>query len=493
MTPDSAWFAYNLTLLPVMFSATMLGVVIGALPGLTTTMGVALVVGFTGAMSLDNGLAVLLGVFVGGVYGGSLSAILLNIPGTPSAAATAIDGHILARQGLADTAIKVTRLASVVGTGLSCLALYFLTPVLAAFSLSFQSPEFFMLAFFGVSICGSITSEDLALKGWIGGLFGVLISLVGMDDLEGAPRFTFGLVDLMSGISIIPVMIGLYAFPAVVNGLAEAKRAVATRIVPHVATKSAGVFAIVARRLDTVLKSAGVGIGIGILPGVGEDVAAWLAYDLAKKTSREKEKFGQGCYDAVIAPETANNAGCGGALIPMLLLGVPGSPPVAILLAALIMHGVRPGPMLLVESPNFVAQMAFMLFLATVCLWAVASLIARPITKILNVPAGVLLPIVAALSFIGAYAINLSRFDLWLALFFGALGWLLQKMKYSPAPIALGMILGKLLDSRFRTTLMISDGSFWPFLSRPISFVFLCVTLCLLWRQYRSRSSKTPG
>lgn len=462
-----------------LFLATSLGVIIGALPGLTTTMGVALLVGVASALPMTYTFVTLLGVFVGGVYGGSISAILLNIPGTPSAAATALDGYPFCLQGRAPFAIKVTRLSSVIGTFIGVLLLALMTPLLAQMALQFTSPEFFALGLFGVMICGSITCPDLTIKGWIGALLGILVAFVGLDDVEGAQRYTAGIPDLMSGVSIIPVMIGLYAIPEIVGYYCKITEVPPARV--SVDFSSAGVvFRKVMRRGRLIIQSALVGVGLGILPGVGEDVSAWVAYDLAKKTSREPEKFGNGSEEGIIAPEVANNAGVGGSLIPMLILGIPGSPPAAILLGALMLHGIKPGPMIELEHPGFILHMVCILFLAVLMLWAAANIILHPLMLILRVSRSYLIPCIAAFACIGAYAINLSTFDFIVVIVSGVIGFLMKLMRYSPAPVALGMILGKMIDVKFRTTLMFNDGSFMPFFTRPIACVFLLIVFYLI-------------
>ena len=284
----------------ILLMSTLLGVIIGALPGLSATMGIALLTGLTYKFPLDYTFAILLGVYVGAIYGGSMSAILLNIPGTASAAATALEGHPLALQGKAETAIKVTRLASIIGTFIGILALALIAPPLTSIALKFTSPEYFMLALFGVLICGSIVTSDIPLKGWIGGLIGLLIAQIGMDTLQGASRFDFGNNALMGGIEMVPAMIGFYAIPEVIK--AFAKHDDEDMTVNELKDKNKekiSVIRLVNGKLRLVVQSALIGLGIGALPGVGEDVAAWVAYGAAKKTSKEPEKFGTGSLSLI--------------------------------------------------------------------------------------------------------------------------------------------------------------------------------------------------
>jgi putative tricarboxylic transport membrane protein len=466
----------DISILLVLFGSTLLGVIIGALPGLSATMGIAILTGLTYQLPIAYTFAILMGVYVGAIYGGSISAILLNIPGTASAAATALDGHPLALQGQAGTAIKLTRGASIIGTFIGVLALTLITPPLAKVALMFTSPEYFMLALFGVLICGSIVSMDIPLKGWIGAIIGLLISCIGMDKLMGASRFDMGITELMSGVALVPAMIGFYAVPEVIKAFTRNERFTINKVEDSAKVK-VNILAELWRNLRVIVQSSILGVGIGILPGVGEDVAAWVSYGAAKKSSKNPEKFGTGSYEGVIAPEVGNNSAIGGALIPMLTLAVPGSPPAAVLLGALMIHSIRPGPMIMRDNPEFIYHIAALLFLSVLMLWIACLVITKPMTSILKVPTVYLMPIVASLSIVGAYAINNRSFDIIIALVFGLLGYILDKMKYSPAPIILGIILGSMIDENFRRSLMVSSGDLSIFLTRPISAFFFAVII----------------
>jgi len=502
----------------VLLGATALGVIMGALPGLTATMGIALLTGLTYNVPLQYTFAILMGIYVGGIYGGSISAILLNIPGTASAAATALDGHKLAVRGYAERTIKVTRLASIIGTFLGVVALTLIAPVMAKLALQFTSPEFFMLAFFGIMICGSVVSEDLTIKGWIAGLLGLCLAFVRYDDVEGIAKFTFGISQLQSGIQVIPAMIGFYAIPEVIkafvrdnkysvvesdeknlglfsvtfnkilNKFRSEKKEVASY--REVYEEEKFVFKEVFSKLRLIIQSAAIGLGLGALPGVGEDVAAWVAYDTGRKTSKNGDKYGTGIYEGTIGPEVGNNSAIGGAVIPLLTLGVPGSPPAAVLLGALMLHNVRPGPRIEIENPGFIAMMAALIFSAVIALWIVGMILARPMTKVLKVPTRFLMPIIAVLSIVGGYSLSMSSFDLITIFVFGIIGYLFDKMKYSAAPIILGLILGNMLDFRFRQTLITNNGSFATFVTRPISLVFLVIIAITMFSQIRSGKKK---
>ena len=363
------------------------------------------------------------------------------------------------------------------------LALALIAPPLTSIALKFTSPEYFTLALFGVMICGSIVTSDIPLKGWIGGLVGLLIAQIGMDTLQGASRFDFGNNALMGGIEMVPAMIGFYAIPEVIKAFAKHDdEDMTVNELKNKSKEKVAVIPLVYGKIRLIIQSALIGIGIGALPGVGEDVAAWVAYGAAKKTSKEPEKFGTGSYEGAIAPEVGNNAAIGGAMIPMLTLAVPGSPPAAVLLGALMIHNIRPGPMIMRDNPTFIYYVAALLFISVVALWIAGIILAKPMTKILKVPKIYLMPIVAALSIVGAYAINNRAFDIVVCLVFGILGYILDKMQYSPAPIVLGIILGNMIDENFRRALIVSDGSLSIFVTRPISLVFLVIIAITILR-----------
>lgn len=471
----------------VLFGATAVGVIIGALPGLSATMGIALLTGLTYKFPVVYTFAILMGVYVGAIYGGSISAILLNIPGTASAAATALEGYNMAKAGKAELAIKVTRAASIIGTFIGVLALAMLAPPLTKVALMFTSPEYFMLALFGVLICGSIVSNDIPLKGWIGGMLGLLAACIGMDKLMGASRFDFGITDLMSGISMVPAMIGFYAIPEVIKAFCKDDTVEVQELGSHERVNS---FKIAFGHMRVIIQSALLGVGIGALPGVGEDVAAWVSYDTARKTSKHPEQFGTGCFEGIIAPEVANNSAIGGATIPMLTLAVPGSPPAAVLLGALMVHNIQPGPMIMRDNPTFIYHIAALILFAVAALWIVGMIIAKPMTKILKVPTVYLMPIVAVLSVVGAYALNIKFFDITIALVFGVIGYILDKMNYSPAPIVLGLILGSMIDENFRRALTVSSGDFSIFVTRPISLVFFAVIILTVLNNVRPKKKR---
>ncbi len=455
------------------FWATQLGIIIGMLPGLTATMGVALLTTLTFKMAANEALLILICMYVGAIYGGSRSAILLNIPGTPANAATAVDGHPLAQSGNAGKAIGIATTGSFLGSiiGLICLSIF--TPLIGNFALNFQSFEFFTLAIFGVVICGNLTAPKDPLKGWIAGFLGLFVAMIGMEGIHAYVRFSFGNVALSGGIGLIPSMVGVFGFSEIISVMKNEKLEVVkteiSRIIPRVKE--------VLRYWKTIIRSGIIGVFVGAIPGVGEDIAAWVSYDFAKNSSKEPEKFGKGSYEGLISAECGNNAACGGTIIPVLSLAIPGSAPAAVLLAAMFIHGVRPGPLIMIENPEFVFHTVAMVFMATIAMFILGLSMVRWLVKVLQVPREKLIPIIFTLCVIGAFAIQSRLFDVGIMLVFGLIGFLMKEMDYPVAPLVLGIILGDILDKNLRRALIISDGNLFMMFVRPISLVIIVLTL----------------
>ncbi|MGH8432488.1 MAG: tripartite tricarboxylate transporter permease, partial [Solimonas sp.] len=358
--------------------ATFLGIVIGALPGLTATMGVALLTTLTFAMPHTEAIMVLICIYVGAIYGGSRSAILLNIPGTPASAASTLDGYPLARQGLAGRAMGISTSGSWLGTlfGILCLAL--LTPVLSELSLSFQSFEFFWIAIFGVVIAGTLAGGD-PLKGYLAGILGLWIGTIGQEPYYNYQRYAFGFTDLAGGIGLLPALVGAYGVAEVLHAMrGPAVKAIVNKldsIVPRIED--------VLKHWRTIFRSGSIGVWIGILPGLGEDAAAWSSYAAARRASKEKEKYGKGSIEGLMAAETGEASSVPGAIIPVLTLALPGSAPAAVLMAAMMIHGLNPGPNLMVESPQFFYQIIAMLVIADMSKLIFGFVLVRPLIKVL--------------------------------------------------------------------------------------------------------------
>jgi putative tricarboxylic transport membrane protein len=456
--------------------ATLIGIVIGALPGLTATMGVALLTTLTYKMDPSQAILVLIAVYVGAIYGGSRSAILLNIPGTPANAATTLDGFPLAKRGLGGEAMGLATSASVVGTLIGVVFLAAIAPLLAEFALSFGSYEYFWLAIFGIVIAGQMTSFDDALKGWIAGFLGLFVAMIGQEGIHAESRFSWGSNDLAGGIGLIPALVGAFGLAEVLSVMKGRAADMATKKVDRVVPSLGTMW----RYKRTIARSGIIGTIVGIIPGVGEDIGAWISYAAARRASKEKDQFGKGSREGLIAAETGNNAAIPGAIIPALTLAVPGSAPAAVLLAAMLIHGIRPGPMIMIEAPDFVFQVVWMVVLATIAMGIFGILLTRPLLKILLIPRERLMPIVFVLCVIGPYAITQRLFDVYVMVFFGILGFVLREMKYPMAPLVLGIILGDILDKNLRRALVLSDGELTPFFMRPISAVLWITTLLVI-------------
>ena len=463
-----------------MVLSVFFGLIVGMLPGLTATMAVALLTGLTYKLSNEVAILSLVAVYIGAISGGCQSAILMNIPGTPASAATAVDGFPIGQRGEGGLGIFVATVSSCVGTLTGTLCVLLLTPPLALLALKFGAFEFFLLALFGVMICGQLTAGTDPLKGWISGILGLIVSQIGMDGMNAHPRFTFGVIDLMSGIPLTPVMIGLFGFPEIIFGLVSSTARAQVKTSSLEMKKGLGI--IIKNKLN-MIRSSVIGVMIGIIPGVGEDVAGWLSYWAAKKSSKTPEIFGKGAIEGVVAAESGNNACVGGAIIPVLSLAVPGSAPAAVLLAALWLHGLRPGPLLMSESPGFVVDISVYMAISAITMVFLALVVSKATVKILAVRSTILMPIVYVLCTVGAFVISNSIFDIYLVFIFGVVGLLLRGMSYPAAPFLLGIILGPMADNNLRRALILSNGDPSPFFMRPLSLIFVAAILLLALSQ----------
>ena len=361
--------------------SVFVGLLFGMLPGLTSTMAVALLTGLTYNFSGPLAILSLLAIYIGAISGGNQSAILLNIPGTPASAATAMEGHPLAKQGKAGLAIFVATGSSFFGTLISIICVAFFTPILTKFALKFMSHEMFLLAVFGIVICGNLTSNGDPLKGWISGFIGLLMSQVGLETIYSYKRFTFGNMNLSAGISLLPVMIGIFGFPEVIRAISSKK----TEMVTNSKYSIKEGLSILGRNWFNILRSGLLGMSMGAIPGVGEDTGGWISYWAEKKRSKTPELWGKGCIDGVCSAEAGNNAAIGGAIIPVLSLAIPGSTSAAVLLAAFWMHGYRPGPMLMSDTPEFLYYVIIFMSLASCIMWILAMGISKFSVKVLSV------------------------------------------------------------------------------------------------------------
>ncbi len=469
-----------------------LGIIIGALPGLTATMGVAILLPFTFGMDPLSGLLMISGVFFGGIYGGSVTAILLKIPGTPAAAATAIDGYELTKKGQAGIALGTATFSSFLGGTASVFVLIFLAPVLARFALEFSASESFALAVFGLSIIASISGVSV-IKGLISGFLGLLLATVGLDPMGGFPRYTGGYTELFN-VPFIPVMIGLFAAAEAFKSLEDPQvragmAAALDRIIPP--------WHMFRRQIGNIARSSGLGIVIGMIPGAGADIAAFVAYNEAKRFSKTPENYGKGELGAVAACESGANGCTGGALLTMLTLGIPGDAVTAVMLGALTLQGLQPGPLLFKDHADLVFTLFAGMLVCYVMMLVVGLGSLRFMGRILQMPKSVLTPFILALCIVGTYAINNSLFDIWIMLAAGVVGYFMQKWDFPASPVVLALIMGPMAEANFRRALSLSNGSYDFLYTRPITTVLLTIAILtlmlpLLRRLWAERSSGGP-
>ena len=458
--------------------SVFLGIIMGIIPGLTITMAIALLTGLTFSFSGPHAVLVLIGVAIGAISGGCQTAILMNIPGTPASAATAVEGYQLGKQGKASLTIFCSNASSFSGTIIASIFVLLFTPVISRLALRFNSQEMFLLAVFGIVICGNLTSGGNPVKGWIAGFLGLLFSQVGLDTVDSMARFTFGNINLRGGISLLPVMIGLFGIPEIMDAFTPYAR----QILPLSKFRVREGFSILKKNIPTIGRSGVLGVCMGVIPGVGEDIGGWLSYWAAKKANPNKP-WGTGVVDGVIAAEAGNNAAIGGALIPVLSLAIPGSAPTAVLLAAFIIHGYRPGPLLMTHTPEFLYYIVVFMVFAAAMMWILVRQISRFSVRLLQIKGEILMPIIFVCCVIGSFVISHRIFDVRLMFWFGILGILMRQMKYPAAPFLLGIILGNMADENLRRSLILNHGDFSSFFTRPISLFFVIFILVILLPQ----------
>lgn len=470
-------YVFDPLALLAIFAGVVVGIVIGALPGLSATMGVALLLPITFGMEPGIGLPMLVAVYCGAMYGGSISAILLNTPGTPAAAATCLDGYPMAQKGQAGKAIGFSLVASFCGGICSSFALLFIAPPLSKVSLLFGPPEYFSMAILGLTLIATLTQGDW-IKGLLSGSFGLLIAMIGLDIVTGQPRFTFGRVELLSGIPLVVVLIGMFSIPQAIiliekkiSEKVEAKK-VSGKIFPTLGElKSVWL---------TILRSSIIGTCVGTIPGTGGDLATWVGYNEAKRNSKNSELFGTGIPEGVVASEAANNAVTGGSLIPLLVLGIPGSSVTAVLLGGFLVHGLRPGPKFMTEYGDLAFTVILSLFVVNIIMLLLGIFFGKLGILITKVKDELLAPIIITLSVIGSYAINNNMFDVSMMFAFGLLGYIMLKCNFPRAPMVLGLILGPLAETGLQQSLLISRGNWMIFFTKPLSLGLLILAFISL-------------
>lgn len=469
------------------------GIVLGALPGLSATMGIALLIPITFGMPPTSALILLAAIYTSAVYGGSITAILIHTPGTPASAATAIDGYQMTLRGEGLKALGTSTACSMIGGVVSAVALLVFAPPLAEISIKFSAPEYFLMAVFGLTIIASLSAGSM-IKGLAAGIVGLLVGLVGVDLMTAYPRFTFGQMNLENGIALVPAMIGLFSISQVLIqaekiGLAQSGSEIAAlkgRLFPDREEWRA--------MSKTVGRSSIIGLIVGILPGAGGDVASWVAYNEAKRASRHPDTFGTGEIEGLAASETANNAVTGGAMIPLLTLGIPGSAATAVMLGGLYIHGLQPGHELFTQHANVAYAVIVGLILANILMGLFGLVMAKHVVKVASIPFSILAPVIIVLSVVGAYAINNSMFDVYVMAAFGLLGYFMRKTGFSTAAVVLAMILGSMAETGYRQSVIMAKGDFLGYyLGRPLSLALLALIafavlspLLIKWRERRT-------
>ncbi len=467
-------------LILLIFGTTILGVIIGVLPGLGATTGAALLLPFTLSMSPVHAITVLATIYVSATFAGSITAILINTPGTSAAAATTFDGFPLAQRGEAGRALGVAVVSSTVGGIFSIIVLCIAAPLLARVAYEFRPPEYFALTLFGLSMLASISAGG-AVRNLIGGIFGVWLATIGAEKSTGIERFMFGNYELYEGLAFVPVFIGLFAMSELLVQSRAVNRAIEAIGMKAVQLPTKEDYK---RIWKTILRSCGIGTFIGILPAEGATVASMIGYSEARRWSKNKEEFGKGAIEGIAGAEAANNAATGGAMVPTMVLGIPGSGTTAIILVGLLVHGLRPGPYLFTEQVDKVYQIFGAMLLANVMFMLMGLYAAKFFARISLVPTAILWPIVFCLSVIGAYALNSSLLDVWIVLIFGVIGFFARRHGFSVAPIAVGLILGEMVETNLQNSLKMFEGQWWLIFTQPLAMVFLVLAFLGLCGPY---------
>ena len=465
------------TLVFLLLCATLGGVVIGALPGLNATTGAALLLPFTLTMDPVPAIALLTAIYCSATFAGAITAILINTPGTSASATTCLDGYPMAQRGEAGRALGLAVVSSTVGGVFSVLVLMACAPILARAAYNFAPPEYFALTLFGLSMLISVGGGS-AIKNLISGSFGILLATVGTDLLTSVKRFTFESPHLYDGIGFVPVMIGVFGISELIaqaSRLNEKRERVTMDAIKLPSKED------YRRVWKTILRSSGIGTFIGVLPAEGATVASMIGYNEAKRWSKKPEEFGKGSPEGIAGSEAANNSATGGAMVPTLALGIPGSPTAAVILAGLLVHGLRPGPTMFTDQAEFAYAIFWSMLFVNLLFLLVGLYGARAFARVTLIPVTVLWPCVFVFSIVGAYALDQSMFDVWIAIVAGILGYFMRMYGFSVVPLAIGLILGGMLEQRLGQSMVMLDEKWWLMLSRPISLFFFILTALALF------------
>jgi putative tricarboxylic transport membrane protein len=470
------------------------GLILGAIPGLTATMAIALIIPLTYYMNPVQSFTMIIGAFNGGTFGGSISAILIGTPGTPAAAATVADGFKMALKGQGGKAVKMALYASISGCLFSCIVLIAVAEPIARYALNFGPPEFTVLMIFSLTIIGSASGESI-IKGMIGGVLGLLFGVVGLDLFMSVPRLTFGITYLSGGINLIVMLIGALAFSEILIQIESVARGKTSGHLPPPVQKSDACLSVheYCANFRTILRSSFLGCGIGALPGLGSTLAAYVGYDMAKRNSKHPEKFGTGSLEGVAAAEAANNAVCGANLIPLLALGVPGDTVAAILIGAFMIQGLTPGPLIFREAPEVVAGLYAGLILSNLLLVIVTYVFVRGFTKLGQLKTTIIFPAVIGFCFIGVYGMGQNSADLWIMLLFAVVGYLMAKFGYYPSTLMIGFILSPLFEENLRQSLILSKNNYIVFFQSYICIFFWLITAYSLFTILRGKFRNKKG
>ena len=486
-------FGFSVALKPInllyCFFGVTIGTLVGVLPGLGPTAAISLLIPTTLHSTPESGFIMLAGIYYGAMYGGSTTSILVNIPGEAASVVTSLDGYQMAKQGRAGPALGISAFGSFIGGTLGIIGLMVAAPPLARMALKFGPPEYFSLMILGLTILSYLSAGSM-IKTMMMGALGILLGCVGVDTVSGANRFSYGVPELMDGIGIVPIVRGLFGISEVLlNSEQSLKREVfVTKVASLLPTRSDW-----KQSIGAILRGSGIGFFLGILPGGGTIVASFASYAVEKKLSSKPESFGKGAIAGVAGPETANNAATGGAFIPLLTLGIPANAVMAVLLGALMIHGLQTGPLLMREAPSVFWGMITSMYTGNVLL-LVLNLPLIPLwVRLLKVPYPFLFPLILLFCVVGSYGLNNSVFDVLTMIFFGLVGYLLKKFKYEGAPFVLAFILGPMLENALRQSLIISNGSFKIFFMRPLSATLMIVALFLLFSPLILRRRPTAG
>ncbi|MEK9904230.1 MAG: tripartite tricarboxylate transporter permease [Rhodospirillales bacterium] len=468
------------SLLLLIFITTIGGVIIGALPGLGATTGAALLLPFTLTMDPVHAITVLTTIYVSATFAGSITAILINTPGTAAAAATCLDGYPLAQRGEAGRALGIAVVASTIGGIFSVVVLAIAAPLLARVAYEFRPPEYFALTIFGLAMLASI-SQGGAIRNLMGGVFGVWLATIGADATTGVERFMFGNYDLYEGLNFIPVLVGLFAISELL-----VQSTTLNQVFERISMKAVKLPTMADYRKiwKAVLRSCGIGTFIGILPAEGATVASMIGYSEAKRWSKTPEEFGKGAVEGVAGAEAANNAATGGAMVPTLVLGIPGSGTTAVILVGLLVHGLRPGPHLFTEQIEKVYAIFGAMFVANVMFFILGLFAAKLFARVTLVPRGMLWPVVLAFSVLGAYSLDQAMVDVYIALIFGVIGYLFRRFGFALAPVAIGLILGEMVETNLQNSLKMFDGQWWMIPMQPLAALFLVLAILGISQPY---------